>query len=140
MDVKVISQRASLADCSGINTLPSLGLIILPLLIHISGSSFLGLTTRNTLSIGFLARPAQSSFHLYPQEMGDPSKPNTWIKDVHDLPNTVSLVGIIYVLYLVGQVVVNSMTHFQKLKDTCRVSLIDIPPYIESSSKDITQT
>ncbi|KAF9252886.1 hypothetical protein LCP9604111_412 [Penicillium roqueforti] len=52
--------------------------------------------------------------------MGDPSKPNTWIKDVHDLPNTVSLVGIIYVLYLVGQVVVNSMTHFQKLKDTCR--------------------
>ncbi|KAJ5801179.1 uncharacterized protein N7518_003247 [Penicillium psychrosexuale] len=52
--------------------------------------------------------------------MGDLSKPNTRIKDVHDLPNTVSLAGIVYILYLVGQVVVNSMTHFHKLKDTRR--------------------
>ena len=59
--------------------------------------------------------------------MGDPSKSNTWMKDIHDLPKTIRLLGIIEFLYHVEQVVFNIMTHFQKPRDTRRVSLIVIP-------------
>ncbi|KGO73147.1 hypothetical protein PITC_003360 [Penicillium italicum] len=50
------------------------------------------------------------------QEMGDPGKPHTWMKDVHDLPRTVGLFSIIYAIYLVGRVVVGYLTHLQKLR------------------------
>ena len=51
------------------------------------------------------------------QEMADPIKPSSWAKDIYDLPKTIKIFVIIYLIYIAGLIGFSYVAHLQKMKE-----------------------